>query len=448
MKFAELRRILGPATGIAVCCGMAIGAGILRTPGPVAAALPDAAWIMAVWCLGALVATLDAFLLAEMAAMVPRVGGLVAYVRLSFGPGPAFLVGWSMLLITWPASLAGVAVATGELLAGGAETLAPGAATTTTGRVLAVAVITVMGGINLLGLRAGARFEVLLSALKVALLAGICIAAAIAAPTAASGVAPAFPASPALLFAAVGSAMAAVIFTYDGYADAVYLAGETRDPGRTLPRALFTALIAITGLYLLANVTFLCVLGVDGLAKSQFAALDVAVRAFGPSGAQVLTVIALVVLLGAVNGYFLTGPRIGRYLAEEGLALPALGRVGDSGAPIAGTVWIMVAAIAFAMTNTFDQLYAITVPIISATTALVAIGVLVQRAKAPDRPRPFRVRWAPLVVGLQVTIGLFLLGSFLAADPQALAIDVVALLVGWIVYRWIRARGGAAEVQR
>jgi len=437
----ELRRILGTTTGVAVGIGTAVGAGILRTPGEVAKALPSVPWILGVWCIGALVATLDVLILAEMSASVPRVGGLVAYVRLSFGPAAAFLVGWSMLLVTWPASLALVAVATGDLLCGGAATLAPGAAPTSSGAVVAAAVIAAVGAVNLVGLRWSARFEVVLLLLKVTLLAGICIAAAIAAPAPAAGVAAAaFPVAPGELFAALGGAMTSVIFTYDGYADAVYLAGETRAPGRALPRALFTALLVITALYLLANVTFLAVLGIDGLAQSQFPALDVARRAFGTVGAQALTVIAVVVMLGAINAYFLTGPRIARVLAEERLALPALGRVPESGAPVVATLWIVLAAIAFALTTTFAQLLSVTVPILSATTALVAAGLLVQRVRAPARERPFRVRQGWLVVGLQLLIGLALLASFVVANPAALAIDVAALALGLVVYAFVRPR--------
>ena len=444
-RLGELRRILGPATGAAVGIGTAVGAGILRTPGEIAAALPSAPWILAVWCLGALVATLDVFILAEMAASVPRVGGLVAYLRLSFGPAVAFLVGWSMLLVTWPASLAVVAVATGELVTGGVEGYSRNVPTTAAGSAVAVAVVAVIGGVNLLGLRFGARFEVLLFVLKVVLLAGICIAAAIAAPApAAATVAMSFPASTGALFAAVGSAMVAVVFTYDGYADGVYLAGETRAPGRSLPRALFISLLTITALYLLANVTFLQVLGVHGLAQAKFAALDVARAAFGPAGATALTVIAAVVMLGAINAYFLTGPRIARVLAEEGLALPALGRMPESGAPVVATLWIVVTAIAYALTNTFSQLLDLTVPIISATTALVAAGLLVQRVRAPDRPRPFRVRLAWLVVFLQVAIGLGLLASYLQANPTALLIDAGAVVVGLVVYAFV-SRGASSR---
>lgn len=434
-SLGELRRILGPLTGVAVCVGMAIGAGILRTPGEVAAALPSVPWIFGVWLLGALVAGLDVLILAEMGSSVPRVGGLVAYLHLSFGPRIAFLVGWSMLLVTWPASLAVVAVATGELVAGGADTLTASGSTSSLGVSVAVAVVLVVAAVNVLGLRWGAGFEIALFAAKVLLLGGVCVAAALAAPAPAIAAAPlAMPAAGGALVAAVGGAMTQVVFTYDGYADAVYLAGETRDPGRALPRALFTALLVITGLYLLANATFLHVLGLAGLAQSKFPALDVARAAFGESGGLLLTVIAVVILLGAVNAYFLTGPRIARVLAEEGLAGSFLGRVPRSGAPFGATLWIAVLAVVFVLTNTFDQLLAVTVPLISATTGLVAAGLLVQRARAPDRPRPFRTPVAALVVALQVALSGFLLVSYCVSNPLAVGIDVGAVAAGLIVH--------------
>jgi APA family basic amino acid/polyamine antiporter len=450
----ELRRVLGPLTGAAVCVGMAVGAGILRTPGEVAAALPSAWWILGVWALGALVATLDALILAEMASSVPRVGGLVAYVHLSFGKRAAFLVGWSMLLITWPASLASVALVTGELLTGGSVTLTT-AETSPAALVVSVVVIAGVAGINLVGLRFGARVEIALFLAKAGLLAAVCIAAVAAGGRAEAAPATTpFPDEPAALLAAVGGAMLGVIWTYDGYADAVYLAGETRDPGRALPRALFTALATITGLYLLANATFLWVLGAEGLAHSKFAGLDVARTAFGDHGPAVLLVAAVPIMLGAVNAYFLTGPRIARVLAEEGLALPLLGRVPESGAPVASTLWIAMVAIAFVLTNTFEELLHVTVPIITVTTMMVAAGLLVQRVRAPERARPFRTPAAAVVVTLQVVLGAFLLASFVGYDEQkcaespdrvpALWIDAAALGLGLLVYEIVRRRRGAS----
>jgi len=442
-SLGELRRILGPLTGVAVCVGMAIGAGILRTPGEVAAALPSVPWIFGVWLLGALVAGLDVLILAEMGSSVPRVGGLVAYLHLSFGPRVAFLAGWSMLLVTWPASLAVVAVATGELVAGGADTLTV-AGTSPLGVTVAVVVVLVVAGVNVLGLRYGAGFEIVLFLAKVLLLGGVCVAAALAAPPpAAAATSLTVPTAGGALLAAVGGAMTQVIFTYDGYADAVYLAGETRDPGRALPRALFTALAVITGLYLLANATFLHVLGLEGLAQSKFPALDVARAAFHECGGLVLTAIAVVILLGAVNAYFLTGPRIARVLAEEGLAGSFLGRVPRSGTPVGATVWIAVLAVVFVLTNTFDDLLAVTVPLISATTGLVAAGLLVQRVRAPERPRPFRTPAATLVVALQLALSGFLLVSYCVSKPLAVTIDAGAVAAGLIVHALLVRRRGS-----
>jgi APA family basic amino acid/polyamine antiporter len=444
----ELRRVLGAATGVAVGIGTAVGVGILSTPGEVAKSLPSAPWILGVWALGALIATLDVFILAEMASSVPRVGGLVAYVRLSFGPAAAFLVGWSMLLITWPASLAAVAVVVGEVATGGATRVTAEASSSALSTAIAVGVIAAIGGFNLVGLRFGARFEVLLLVLKVTLLAGVCIAAAAAAPPPAAFTpeAPALPRG-SLLLAAFGGAMSKVVFSFDGYADSVYLAGETERPGRAMPRALFTSLLTVTGLYLLANITFLHVLGVRDLAGSTIPALDVARRAFGDAGSRLLTVVALVVMLGAINAYFLTGPRIARVLAEERLAVPLLGRMPASGAPVAAILWIVAVAIAFALTGTFSQLVNVTVPIITATTALVAVGLLVQRVRAPARERPFRVRKAPLVVGLQVAICAALLVGYLLENWWSLAIDAGALAIGLIVYALVcrRAPPGCAR---
>jgi APA family basic amino acid/polyamine antiporter len=251
---------------------------------------------------------------------------------------------------------------------------------------------------------------------------------------------PTMPTEPLLLFAAIGAAMKNVLFSYDGYADAVYMAGETENPGKALPRALFVSLLTITGLYVAANATFLAVLGTDGLATSKFAALDVAERAFGNAGSIALAIVAMVILLGAANSYFLTGPRIARVLAEDGLAPDAVGRMTERGAPPAAILLVLAMALAYLATGSFDHLLSITIPIISATVALVAIGLLVQRRRAPDRVRPFRVPFAPLVVALQVALGVFLVSGYVADNPEAVAIDVAALLLGLCAFPFMRRR--------
>lgn len=448
--FGELKKILGLATGIAVCVGSAVGSGILRTPGEVAALLPSGPWILFVWILGAAVAALDILILAEWASSVPRVGGLVAYLRTAFGPPTAFVFGWLILLITWPGSIASVAVAIGELVAEGSGSLVSNPQPTPAARAVAAAVIVSLGGINLIGLHVGAKFEIVLTALKVTFLAGLLGAAAFAVPRGAAvetaAAATSMPVAWPALAAAFGGAMISVIFTYDGYADAVYLSGETKNAERSVPRALLFSLILITALYLFANIAFLSVFGAAGMAKSKFVPLELMNLAFGDGGARWLTAVSVIVMLGAVNSYLLTGPRIARLLAEERLALPAFGRVSARGVPVAATVWLVAVSLVLSFTNSYGELVDFVVPIISLTTIFIAIGLWIERRRHPNRPRPFRVPAIGLVVGAQVLLGIVFLVNgvqFLySRSPWILVADAAALASGFLIYYFLPARRG------
>jgi APA family basic amino acid/polyamine antiporter len=112
----------------------------------------------------------------------------------------------------------------------------------------------------------------------------------------------------------------------------------------------------------------------------------------------------------------------------------------ERGAPPAAILLVLAMALAYLATGSFDHLLSITIPIISATVALVAIGLLVQRRRAPDRVRPFRVPFAPLVVALQVALGVFLVSGYIADNPEAVAIDVAALLLGLCAFPFMRRR--------
>ncbi|MFN0206294.1 MAG: APC family permease [Planctomycetota bacterium] len=445
----ELRRILGITTGIAVCVGSAVGSGILRTPGEIAAHLPSAEWILIVWTFGACIAALDILILAEWAAMVPRAGGLVAFLHTAFGPGVAFVSGWSILLITWPGSIASVAVAIGEVVSDNSGSLASGMEPSFEARAIAVAVIFILGIVNIVGLHFGARFEIVLTTLKILLLVGLLAAAAFVAPSAVSDAHIAASAAPAAvmpatawgLLAAAGGALISVIFTFDGYADAVYLSGETKRAEASVPRALFISLVIITALYLFANLAFLSTLGAERMSRSKFVALDMVELSFGAPGKTLLTIVASIVMLGAVNSYLLTGPRIARLLAEEKLAVPAFGKISNTGVPVAATVWLMAVSILFALTNSFSELLGFVVPIISLTTICVAAGLWLERRRHPECPRPFRVRAIGWVVGAQVLLGVvFLVSAILSlaeTTPWILAIDTVAVAAGFVIYKFL-----------
>jgi APA family basic amino acid/polyamine antiporter len=155
-------------------------------------------------------------------------------------------------------------------------------------------------------------------------------------------------------------------------------------------------------------------------------------------------------MAGAVNSYLLTGPRIARLLAEERLAAPAFGHLTASGVPAFATLWIAAVSLVLVFTNTFNELLDLTVPIIWVTNLAVAAGLLVQRRRVPDRPRPFRVPGAAWVVGAQFLVGLTCLGSLIVHlvktdRTRVIAIDAAGLAIGAAIYKWIAARQRARD---
>ncbi|MFM7648712.1 MAG: APC family permease, partial [Cyanobium sp.] len=270
----RLLSILGIGFGLAGAVGETIGAGILRTPGVVAAKLPTPSLVLGAWLAGGVYALLGAVCTAELAAALPRTGGWTVYAERAFGRGGGLLVGWA----DWLAhciGLAWVATTAGDygqaLLPAG---LLPTAVQQLAGRGIALALLLLFTLIQLRGLRAGSASQEWLSLAKaVALLALVAGCFLLPAPTPLSQPITAEQAAPggspwigALAAAVV--ALQAVITTYDGWASPVYFAEEFSQPERDLPRSLIGGVLAVSALYLLINAALLHVLPLPLLAGS------------------------------------------------------------------------------------------------------------------------------------------------------------------------------------
>ena len=233
---ASLSRILGLGFSIALAFGATVGVGILRLPGTVAGALGDVSLIVLVWVVGGIYATLGAVSVAELAAMMPTAGGFYVYARRTFGAGLGFVVGWN----DWMLNVLTVAYAT-LTAADFIGVLFPALAGS--GRWIALGVLVLFTALHWLGLRIGSGVQNVISALVGVLLVGLALACfTVAAPP---GQAPAAAATsvaslPLLsvgMLAALVTALRAVIVTYDGWYEAIYLAEETVNASRNVPRA-------------------------------------------------------------------------------------------------------------------------------------------------------------------------------------------------------------------
>src|SRR5256885_3462067 len=309
-----LARRIGLFDATMIVMGGMIGSGIFVNPAVVARSVHSPMLILGAWLVGGAAALLGALVYADLAASRPRVGGQYAYLREAYSPLAAFLYGWALLLVIQSGGMAATAIAFAryfrELVSLPLSESALGA--------LAVALLTV---VNFLGVRAGSAVQSFLMVLKIgALLALVVCGIAFAQPS------PAVDGPPSSI-PEFGAALIPVLFCYGGWQTASFIAGEMRDPGRDLPRALIAGVCGVIALYSL--VVFICLrtLGPLGLSATAAPAFDVMTRALGRRGGAAISAGIPLPTLGVLIPTILTPPPGFFSLAEARPSLRTLARV-------------------------------------------------------------------------------------------------------------------------
>jgi APA family basic amino acid/polyamine antiporter len=434
-----LRRELGLFTAALLVVGGIIGSGIFFTPGEVARALPSGDWILAVWALGGVLAFAGALTYAELGAMLPQAGGPYVYLQHAFGALASFLYGWMVLLSIATGALAAVAMGFAGYLSRFVD-LAPVGGTLGT----AASTIVLMAVINYLGVKPGAVVQNVFTVTKIAALGalivlGFVLWARLGAPPPVANA----PMPRASLLSGFAAAFTAVLFTIGGWQQMNMVAGEIRDPARTIPRALAIGIGIVVAIYLGANAIYLRALGRDGLAASAAVAADAASRMIGPVGATLISVAAMLSVLGFVNVVLLANSRIVYAMAVEGLFFPAAGRVHHRfGSPhVAIVIMTLWALLLLAFTR--GDLGALLSGVVFADWIFFGLGaasVFALRRKMPDAPRPYRVLgypWMPAFFVAAAVIGIL---SAIVSSPHTSALGALQLVAGVIAFYWFRSR--------
>ena len=447
----RLLRVLGVVFGLAVTVGITIGMGILRTPGEVAQQLPNAWLFMGAWLLGGVYALFGAVSVAELGTMIPRSGGFYVFARRALGEYPGFVVGWSDWLSTC-GTVAAVALVLGEY----AGLLVPALA----GREAAVAsaVTIAFALLQWRGVRWGGRSQELTSLLKTLAFAAL-IAACFAwggrgggdgaVTTAAPAVAPA--AGVGLLTALV-LALQGIIYTYDGWYSTVYFGEEVRDTARSVPRAMVGSVLLVICVYLLFNAALLYVLPLERLAGEKLAAGAAAEAVFGPRGATVIGVVAILSLLASVNGNTLTAPRVIYAMSRDRLFWRGASRVNRGGTPTASLALSTAAAVLMIVfSGTIQGVLAALAFFFVTNLALVFLSVFVLRRREPETPRPYRAWGYPVTTALALAGSVAFLCGAVWSDTRnslyALGLLAASLPV-YLVIRVMRGSGDGGEVIR
>ncbi len=430
---SELRRTLTRGDIIFAVIGNVIGSGIFLVPAEtlrVAGSSTTAA--LMVWVLGGLLCLLGALTYAELGAANPEAGGIYCYIRDAFGPLPAFLYGWVLFLIIGPATVAALAVASvayfGQLV-----TLGP-----TGGRVASVAMILVIGAINVAGARESANVQNLSAALKagaLVVLSGILIALG------RWGVFESVPGAAApSLFTGVGAAMVGVLWAYEGWQWVTFSAGETRDPQRSFPSGLVIGTAALIALYLFVNVAYFMALGPAVAARSTSIAADAVAATVGSGWSRAVAAMVVLATFSAAHGSVLTVPRVFYQMANDGLFFRRLAEVHPRfGTPAWAVLSTTLLSAVYALSGTFDQLLTAVVFTAWVFYGLGATAIFVFRSRMPDAPRPFRVPGYPVTPALFVGAAVAVVVNTLFSQPMVSAVGLGVLLAGVpAFYTWRR----------
>jgi len=425
----QYARRLGLFSGTMAVVGGIIGGGIFRTPATVAERLRSPGLVLLAWVIGGIVALIGAFCFGELGQRRPRAGGGYVYLRETFGALPAFLYGWTLVLVIATGAIAAVAVTFADY------TLALFGLPHRFSMPLAVAAIVFHTAINYVGVRPAAITQNIFTLLKLAALALL-----IAAGTLLTVPSPPSAAlSPPSHLAALGTALVPILFTYGGWQQTNFIAEEIVEPERNLPKALVYGVAIVVMVYLLANIAYLRVLGVDRLAASTAPAADMMDSLLGAAGGKIIAAGIAVSTFGFLNLVILVTPRVLQAMAADGVFFRRFAVLHPQyQTPTAAIVALGVFAVALTLTGTFGQLVDYVTFGDWIFFGLCVAGLFIYRAREPVTA--FRVPGYPVTPALFVLAAAYVVFSAIASNPKNAAIGAGLIALGIPAFLYWRSR--------
>ncbi len=405
--------------------GTIVGASIFVQPSEVSRAAPTFGGMLVVWIAAGALTWFGASICAELSSAYPQTGGVYVFLRQMFSPAAGFLWGWAMFWSMHSGIIAAIAVIVARYAVGGAHVGDAGI------RGIAVGAIVGLSAINYLGVRPGSAVQTGLTLMKV-----LAIALLLAVLFAAGASHLSFPNAAAGRVDARGflKALVAGLFAFGGWHMVTYAAEETRDPERTIPRALMLGIAVVVAIYLALNAAYVLVLPLDQVLASTRIAADAAAAVAGPKASAAISVLVVVSALGAMSGIILAGPRVYYAMARDGLLFNWMGAIhprfkSPHAAIVAQAIWSSI----LVLTGTYRALFTRVVYTEWIFFGALALGVMRMRRSAGYAP-VFRAWGFPIVPLLFAAICVVIVVSALATDPVESATGLALVAAGLPVY--------------
>lgn len=433
----QFKKTLGLWDSVAVLTAIVIGVGIFRVGADVAGFLRSPLLMLGAWLLGGMISLLGALCYAELSSSFPKTGGNYVYLRESYGRPFAFLFGWSELLVIRAGSVAAVSFIAAEYLQ---SLVLAGRALT---KPIAISMIIALSSVNLFGIGYGKKVHNTFTFFNISAILGIIILGIFSrkgdilnfSSAAASGKG---------LLPAVGLALIPILWTYGGWHEGTFVAEETRDAPKTLPRSLITGVTLVTVLYVAVNALYIYLLPVEKIASSSLIGSDAFAVLCGEWGRKLFAAVVVAGSLGCINAMIITGSRITYAMAQDYAVFAYLAKlderyVSPRRAIIVTAVW----ASTLIAIGGFTKLLFFTGILVWLFFAAAASSIFILRRKFPKMERPYKVWGYPLtpLVFILVCAALFL--NTLVFNPVPSLAGLGLLVSGVPIYvasRWLYRR--------
>jgi basic amino acid/polyamine antiporter, APA family len=436
----RLPRTLGLWSAVALVVGITIGSGIFRSPAGIAQKVPDPTVMLLLWILGGAITMCGALSLGELAAALPETGGLYAYLREGWGRMPAFLFGWSELVLIRANALGGIAVVFGEyfLRSFGVDPVEHYivARSLSAGAIAFAAAVNIRGahlGAFIVGVATWAKFAALAVLALSAFVIGGSHGATFSNLTTGTG-AP-------LALGSMGLALVSILWAYDGWADLSFASGEVTNPQRNLPKAIIFGTAAIIVIYLMTNVAYLYVNPIASVAQSRLVAADTMLALFGRAGVVLVSMFVMISSFSSLNGSMLASPRIFFAMADDGLFFERIARVHPRyRTPYVAILLAAVLGMALVLSRSFESLTDTFVLAIWPFYALGVAAIYRLRRLRPDLERPYRAIGYPIVPAIFVLSVVAFVVNALVHEPISTGITFALIFAGIPIFHLFFSR--------
>lgn len=465
---------LGLFDSTMIVIGSMIGSGIFIVSADIARTVGSSGLLLLVWVITGIMTLIGALSYGELAAMFPKAGGQYVFLREAYNPLIAFLYGWTLFAVIQTGTIAAVGVAfakfTSVVLPFFSESnylLTLSQFKISTSQLLAIFSILILTAVNVLGIREGKFVQNIFTVSKTIVLIGL-ILLGIFIGSNAEAISANFSnmwdgkwlknsdgfvmesLSGFLLIAAIGSAMVGSLFSSDAWNNITFTASEVKNPKRNLPLSLFWGTATVTVLYVLANVSYLMVLPLNGSPNGtnifdsgiQFAAEDrvgtaVAESIFGESAAVIMAVLIMISTFGCNNGLILAGARVYYAMAKDNLFFKKAGELNKHSVPAAALVFQGIWASILCLSGTYSQLLDYVIFAVLIFYVLTISGIFILRKKKPNQERPYKAFGYPILPLVYIILAATISFILLIYKPSYTWPGLIIVLCGIpIFYVW------------